>query len=359
MENLRKFDWILFLSVFLLFCFGLAAIYSVSLGSGSPDFSDFKKQIVFGIIGLLAMLIIGLGNYAAFRVYSRIIFSSAFILLLVVLVFGSTVHGMRGWFLFAGLGFQPVELAKVSLIILLAKFFSNRLQQFRVSKHVIVSLGLTFLLAAPVLLQPDLGSAMILFGLWFILLLLTGVKFRFFLLLLLIFGLISGLSWGFILKDYQKERIMVFVNPESDPLGAGYNVSQSIIAIGSGQLFGRGLGFGSQSQLKFIPEAKTDFIFAVIAEELGLFGVLIILGLWAIVFHRLFRIAKRAKNDFGLFLVLGVMTLFILHLVVNIGMNMGVVPVMGISLPLLSYGGSFLVVTFLLFGVAESVKVRS
>ncbi|MEK7159659.1 MAG: rod shape-determining protein RodA [Patescibacteria group bacterium] len=358
-ENLRKFDWILFLSVFLLFCFGLAAIYSVSLGSGNPDFNDFKKQVVFGVIGFLILFILGLGNYTALRVYNRTIFASVLALLVFVLLFGATVRGTKGWFLLGGLGFQPVELAKVALIILLAKFFSNRLQRFQVSKHIIVSLALCVSLALPVLLQPDLGSAMILFGIWFILLTLTGIKLRFFLLLFLIFVIIATASWGFILKDYQKERILVFLNPQNDPLGGGYNVSQSIIAIGSGKFFGRGLGFGSQSQLKFIPETKTDFIFAVIAEELGLFGVLIVLGLWGLIFYRLMRIAKRARDDFGLFLVLGVMSLFILHLIVNIGMNMGVTPVMGISLPFLSYGGSFLVVSLALIGVAESVNVRS
>jgi len=359
MENLRKFDWILFLAVFLLFCFGLAAIYSVSLGSGSPDFNDFKKQIVFGVIGLAILFIFGLANYTAWRVYSRIIFSLVFILLMFVLLFGATVHGTKGWFLIYGLGFQPVELAKVALIILLAKFFSNRLQRFQVGKHIIVSLALCLLLALPVLFQPDLGSAMILFGIWFVLLALTGIKFKFFLLLFLIFVIIAVASWGFILKDYQKDRIMVFLNPQNDPLGGGYNVSQSIIAIGSGKFFGRGLGFGSQSQLKFIPETKTDFIFAVIAEELGFLGVFIILGLWGLIFYRLMRIAKRARDDFGLFLVLGIMSLFLLHLVINIGMNMGVTPVMGISLPFLSYGGSFLVVSLSLIGIAESVAVRN
>ena len=168
----------------------------------------------------------------------------------------------------------------------------------------------------------------------------------------------SMLSWVLFLEDYQKERIMVFINPQLDPLGGGYNVSQSIIGIGSGRLWGRGLGFGSQSQLRFIPEAQTDFIFAVIAEELGLFGVSLVLGLCGLIFYRLIKIAKQARNDFGLFIVLGVMVIFFLHIMVNVGMNMGIMPVMGISLPFLSYGGSFLIACLIMVGLAESVAVH-
>jgi len=222
----------------------------------------------------------------------------------------------------------------------------------------LVSLFFAVFLAIPILLQPDFGSALILFALWFILLVLTGLKKKYLLLLLLIFVVTGVFSWEFVLKDYQQERILVFLNPVRDPFGGGYNVTQSVIAIGSGKFFGRGLGFGSQSQLKFIPEAQTDFIFAVIAEEFGLIGVLLILGFFGLVFHRLYRIASRSRDDFGLFLVLGVMVLLFLHLFVNFGMNLGIMPVMGISAPFLSYGGSFLISCLILIGIAESVAAH-
>jgi len=356
LSNFRRLDWVLIAATFLLFCLGLAAIYSVDLGKEQSG--NFEKQILFGVIGFLLMLVFASINYSGWRVSGRLLYGGTLILLLAVLFFGSTIRGTRGWFNFFGLGIQPAELAKVVLIILLAKFFSNRLQQFRVGKHIVFSLILTLIFVIPVLLQPDLGSAAILLGIWFILLLVTGIPRRYLVVLVLLFCLIASLTWVFFLADYQKERIETFLNPTSDPLGSGYNVSQSIIGIGSGYFWGRGLGFGSQSQLKFIPESQTDFIFAVIAEELGFLGVVMVLGLFAVIFYRLVVIARRAHDDFGLYLVLGIVAVIFLHMFINIGMNMGIMPVTGISLPFVSYGGSFLLICLIMIGVAESVAVR-
>lgn len=357
-SNLRKFDWILLVAVFLLFCLGLAAIYSVGLSQTMAGINNFKKQIIFGVIGFLALFIVGMVNYSGWRVYSRTLQAISLISLVAVLFFGSIVNGTKGWFSIWGFSFQPVELAKIVLILLLAKFFSNRLQRFRAVKHIIISFLITISFVLLVMLQPDLGSALVLLGIWVILLVLTGLEKKYYLILLAAIVLIISISWNFFLVDYQQKRILVFLQPTTDSRGSGYNVSQAIIAIGSGNLFGRGLGFGSQSQLRFIPESQTDFLFAVIAEELGLFGVILILGLWAVIFYRLILIARRAPDDFGLFVVLGIATLFFLHLFINIGMNMGIMPVTGISLPFLSYGGSFLVVCLVLVGMAESVAVR-
>jgi rod shape determining protein RodA len=355
-ENLRKFDWILVVAVFLLFSLGLAAIYSVDLSQEQGD--SFNKQIIFGVIGFVLMFALGVSNYSALRVYSKFIYLGSFLLSIGVLLFGTTIRGTKGWFQIAGISLQPVEIAKVALIILLAKFFSNRLQQFRVGKHVIVSLFITLSLAVPILLQPDLGSATIMLGIWFLLLLIIGLDKKYLIGLLVVVLIVGVVSWAFFFQDYQKERLLTFVNPTADPLGSGYNVSQSIIGIGSGAFVGRGLGFGSQSQLKFIPESQTDFIFAVIAEELGLVGVILVLGFFSVIFYRLIIIAKKARNDFGLFLVMGIACMFFLHMFINIGMNMGVMPVTGISLPFMSYGGSFLIICLALIGVAQSVVVR-
>lgn len=355
-SNLKRLDWVLIAAVFLLFCLGLAAIYSVDLGKDQGG--NFEKQILFGAIGFIVMFVFAAINYSGWRVSVRILYGATLILLLAVLFFGSTIRGTRGWFNFWGLGIQPAEFAKIILIIMLAKFFSNRLQQFRVGKHIIFSFILTLIFVIPIMLQPDLGSALILLAVWFILLLITGIPKKFIIALILIFVLVASCAWFFFFADYQKQRIETFFNPTSDPLGSGYNVSQSIIGIGSGYLWGRGLGFGSQSQLKFIPESQTDFIFAVLAEELGLLGVGLVLILFGIIFYRLILIAKRAHDDFGLFLVLGVTIVFFIHMFVNIGMNMGIMPVTGISLPFLSYGGSFLLLCLVMVGLAESVAVR-
>ncbi len=354
--NLRRLDWLLVLAVFGLFCLGLAAIYSIDLSKDQSD--NFEKQVIFGVVGLLFMFILASINYSGWLITGRLIYVLTWLLLIAVLFLGSTIRGTRGWFNFLGLGIQPAELAKVVLIIMLAHFFSNRLQQFRVGKHIVFSFLVTLLYVVPVMWQPDFGSAAIMLGIWFILLILTGIPKGYIIVLVSVIIFVMCLSWFFFLADYQKERIETFLDPTSDPLGSGYNVSQSIIGIGSGYIWGRGLGFGSQSQLKFIPESQTDFVFAVIAEELGLFGVILVLGLFAIVFYRLIAIARRAHDDFGLFLVLGIVIVLFLHVFINIGMNMGVMPVTGISLPFLSYGGSFLLICLAMVGLAQSVAVR-
>ncbi|MBU1132350.1 rod shape-determining protein RodA [Patescibacteria group bacterium] len=358
LDNFRKFDWILLVAVFLLFCLGLAAIYSVGLSQGDDAVDNFKKQVIFSVIGFCCLFAVGVSNYSGLRVYSRTFYALSLFVLVLVLFLGSSIRGTTGWFLIGGLGIQPAELAKIVLIILLAKFFSNRLQQFRAAKHIIVSLGITLSFVILILLQPDFGSALIFLGVWFILLLITGIPKKYLIILAVVFVIVSLIAWNFLFLDYQRERIKVFLQPTADPLGSGYNVTQSIIAIGSGNWWGRGLGFGSQSQLRFVPESQTDFLFAVIAEELGLFGVSLTLFLWIIIFYRLIAIAKSASDDFGLFLVLGIASLFFLHLFINIGMNMGIMPVTGISLPFLSYGGSFLIICLILVGIAESVAVR-
>ena len=357
-QKLKKIDWILLSAVFLLSIIGLLAIYSVSLGYEPVDFANFQKQFIFLGLGLLACVIASMINYSAFRLYSRYIYWGTIALLVLVLFFGTTIRGTTGWFTIFGMSFQPVELGKIALLLFLAKFFSNRFQQFNEAKHIVVSLVGTVIMVIFVLLQPDTGSAAVLIGLWLVLLLLTGVRWRYVIILGLIFSIIVLGLWFVVFQDYQKDRILTFINPELDPLGSGYNVTQAIIAIGSGGLTGRGLGFGSQSQLKFIPESQTDFVFAVIAEELGLVGVALVLGLYTLVFYRLLRAAKKAPDDFCQLILLGVAVIFFIHLIVNIGMNIGLLPVTGISLPFLSYGGSFLLISYLLIGIAESVIVR-
>lgn len=352
------FDWVLFFAALLLFCLGLAAIYSVSLSHDNLEFTNVKRQVFFAFVGIASMFVISAINYSAFRVYSRIIYIVTVALLIAVLFFGKTVNNTTGWFAIGNYGFQPVEVAKVALIIFLSRFFANRFSQFNLFKHLLVSFGGTLFLIFLIILQPDYGSAFVLFGVWFLMLLLTKVKLRVIIGLILIFTVTAGVMWNVVLKDYQKERILILLEPNRDPLGSGYNVTQALIAIGSGQLYGRGLGFGSQSQLKFIPESETDFVFAVIAEELGLLGASLIFILWLIIFYRLIKAAQNAHDDFGMYLILGIIFIFIIHLVVNVGMNLGIVPVTGISLPFLSYGGSFLVISFVLIGLAQSVIVR-
>jgi rod shape determining protein RodA len=279
----------------------------------------------------------------------------AVIALVAVLLFGSNIRGTRGWFRLGSASFQPAEAAKAALIIFLGWLISRYGRRFDTGKFFIATGIAAGLLIGLILQQPDLGSAAVIFSIWFGLLFFAGVKKRYliFLLAVLLAGFVAG--WFFLFQDYQKDRLLIFFNPERDPLLSGYNITQSIIAVGSGQILGRGLGGGSQSQLHFLPEAQTDFIFSVIAEELGLVGATIVLVLFFVLLWRLTRIVRLAKSEFGAYTVLGIILFFLTQLVLNIGGAIGLVPITGVTLPMVSYGGSSLIICCLLLGVAESI----
>lgn len=356
---LKQFDWILLVSVLLLICFSLAALASIALSQEVPNFSNFKKQLFSFAIGFLLLVFFSFLDYRLIKNYTFIFYIVVLIILLGVLFFGKTVHGTTGWYSFGEFNFQPVELAKLSLIVFLARFFSTRAREMDKLKHLLFCGAISALPVILILLQPDFGSALILFFLWFCMLFLIGVRKKYLLAIFLVICLLFVGAWFFVFRDYQKARILSFLNPGRDPLGYGYNITQSKIAIGAGGLLGRGLGFGSQSQLKFIPESQTDFIFAVVAEELGFVGVFLILGIFGIFFWRVAEIAKKVKDDFAMFLILGIAVLFSIQIFINIGMTLGLVPVAGIGLPFLSYGGSALLINLVMVGILESIATRS
>lgn len=349
-------DWVLVVTTFFLSCLGLLAIYSVALGQGLGQFINFNKQAIWLVIGFAVMFVAASIDYRFWRRWGIIGYAIGLILLVLVLTpLGASIRGTRGWFNLGLFSFQPVELVKIFLIIVLANIYSRQARVIHRFWHLLF-IGLIVLIPfILVLLQPDFGSGMVLFLTWFISFFLVTKNKRHVVLILFTLLATGVVAWFFVFADYQKNRIMTFLDPSLDPLGRGYNVSQSKIAVGAGQLAGRGLGFGSQSQLKFIPESQTDFIFAVIAEELGLIGVSLLLGFFALLFYRLIKIAAGAADDFGLFLVIMTMILIFIHVFINIGMGVGILPVTGISLPLVSYGGSFLVVIMFLLGVCLNV----
>lgn len=358
LTNLKKIDWMLFSSVVLLICAGLAALYSVNLGSGGT-FLNFKKQIVFAVVGFCLLFFFSFIDYRLYKTYAWLFYGLAVFLLISVLLWGATIRGTRGWFELGLFNVQPVEVVKMIALFFLASYYAQWARLFSQFKHIFISGFLIFTLFLLALLQPDFGSAALLFFIWFGLLMVIGVrKVHLISLVVLIVGS-AIVMWSFVLQPYQKDRISVFLDPQSDPLGRGYNLIQSLVATGAGGVWGRGLGFGSQSQLKFLPESQTDFIFAVIAEELGLFGVFLILLFYGILFYRLYVIASRTKDDFALFFVIGVAVLFFSQIFINVGMNLGIMPVTGITLPLVSYGGSSLIVTLIILGVIQNIAIKS
>ena len=298
---LKNFDWILFFSILFLACFGLIEIYSIALGQEIIDLLNFKKQIIFITSGIGLLFVFSFIDYNFLKNSSKYIYIFGALLLTLVLIFGKTIRGARSWFAFGGFNLQPTEFIKIILIIFLAKFFATRAIKIRSIKQLLYSGLGSGIFIFLTLMQPDLGSVIILFSLWLITLIIAGFNKKFFIVLsiLLVFTFFS--MWSFYLEDYQKERILTFINPNPSSLDQGYNVSQAIIAVGAGGITGRGIGFGSQSQLKFLPEAQNDFIFAVISEEFGFLGVILIFFLYSTIFFRAMSICRKIKpqNQIG------------------------------------------------------------
>lgn len=358
-RHLRGMDWALLLAVFGLVLLGLAAIYSVELSQDSAEFVHVKKQIAALVLGIGVFLFIVPSNYRLLQNYALILYFVCLVLLAGVLLFGETVRGSTGWYVMGPVSFQPVEFMKMALVIGLSTYFARRGKQVFNLRGFIESGIMTLVPVGFVLLQPDFGSASVLMGIWAFFLFYAGIPWRYVISLVMVGIGLFALGWNFFFEDYQRSRILTFLDPSVDPLGQGYNVTQAIIAVGSGRWFGSGLGFGTQSQLKFLPESQTDFIFAVVAEELGFFGVGLLLIAFALVLYRLFRQAGKTTDDFTCYLVLGIAAVFFLQFFVNIGMNLGLFPVTGIGLPFVSYGGSSLVVMVILFAIAQSIATRN
>ena len=361
---LKKLDWVLIGAIVLLIVIGLLSIASASQAR-TGVFTNFKKQLFFSALGLVLLVTLSFVDYRFLRNYSAIILAlyifSTFLLILL-LIWGNKIRGAASWFQFGSpmgeFGLEPVEMTKFIIIALLAKYFSSRHIDFGLMRHIFISGFYVLIPVVLVLLQPDLGSAALIVIIWIGIMLISGIRARHLLALFLIFAVIAGFSWKFFLKDYQRARILTFFQPQKDPLGQGYNALQSLIAIGSGGFWGKGLGHGSQSQLNFLPEQHTDFIWATIAEEWGFFGVSFVLILWGVVFWRLFIIAIGATTNFARLFISGFALLLLTQVAINIGMNMGFFPITGISLPLLSYGGSNLLVTLTAFGVVQNIKIN-
>lgn len=321
----------------------------------SSSFELAIQQAVFAIIGIIFFLMVSRSELKFFRNIIKPLYLVIFISLIAVFILGIETRGSLRWIPLGIFNIQPSEFAKPILILFLAKFWSENLPTvINILKSLLWSAPLIFLIFK----QPDLGSALTVGAIWLGMLFAARISLKKTIILLLIFLLMVPIGW-FFLHGYQKDRITSFLSPKSDPLGTGYNVIQSTIAVGSGEFFGRGLGRGTQSRLQFLPEFRTDFIFASIAEEMGFAGSVLILSLYMFLLSYFLKVAYQVNNSFSFLVIIGVFSMFLFQLFVNIGMNVGILPITGITLPLISYGGSSLIVTFISLGmVASSAKKR-
>ncbi len=333
------------ISALLLTILSTAVIYS-----SSPSLAF--QQGLFAVVGILFYLGLRAFDYQALRPFINISYIFILICLIVVFILGFETRGSIRWIPLGPFNFQPSEFAKPVLILILARFWAERAPSWW---NIVLSLIILLPIVGLVFKQPDLGTTLTIIFIWIIMLIAANAS----LLKLGVLGLLGLLcapvSW-FLLHDYQKQRFMSFLSPLQDPTGIGYNVIQSMIAVGSGQFLGRGLGRGTQSRLQFLPEFRTDFIFASIAEELGLIGSLIVLGLYSFMLSLMFKALFKADNRFGELIIIGVMGMIFFQVLINIGMNIGIMPITGITLPLLSYGGSSLITTYICLGLVASVQ---
>jgi rod shape determining protein RodA len=353
LRNFFKIDWLLFGSAFLVSLAGL-----ITMNSFTGETSFFEKQIIWILISTVAFFLVSSIDFRFLRktgvVVSLFVASCAILLLLFVL--GRVVKGAQSWFHLGFFSFQPSDPVKIILILLLAKYFTRRHIEIAHVRHIIISGLYTFILFILVLLQPDFGSAIIIFLIWFGMVMVSGISKKHLLAVFLI-GTISFLGlWLYVFKDYQKQRILTFIHPLADVRGAGYNAYQSTIAVGSGRILGKGIGYGTQSKLRFLPEYQTDFIFAAFAEEWGFIGVIILFVLFGVILWRIISNASRGATNFEILFGFGLTVFIMSHVLINIGMNIGLLPVTGITVPFMSYGGSHLLAEFVSLGILTGMR---
>lgn len=352
-EHIARFhiDWILFGSAILLVFFGL-----VTMNSFVGENYYFEKQLIWLCVSIVVFFAASFIDWSFLKRTQVLV--TLFLVLLAVLgslfIVVRAVKGAQSWFNLGFFSFQPTDFAKLLLVLILAKYFSRRHIEIARIRHIIVSGMYTFILFCLVALQPDFGGAVIILAIWLGMVWVSGISKKHLLILFSCAAIVFSLLWNFGFKEYQKNRILTFIHPLADIQGAGYNAYQSTIAVGSGQILGKGIGYGTQSKLKFLPEYETDFIFAAFAEEWGFVGVIILFTTFGVFIWRIVANARKGNANFEILYGIGLSILFMSHFFINVGMNMGLLPVTGITLPFVSYGGSHLVTSFFALGILQS-----
>lgn len=350
---LKSTDWVLIVALIPILLGGI-----ITMSSLGGDSSFAFKQIIWIIVSIIIFFAVSLIDIQFFKKTRTLIWLYIFgiSLLVATLVFGSTIKGATSWISFGSFSLQVADPMKLILILILAKYLSRRHIEIANPKHIAITLAYMVLPLGLILLQPDFGSGMIFGAIWLGMMLISGISRKHLMIFFITGVILFTLAWFFGFKPYQKARILTFINPTSDIQGSGYNVYQSMIAVGSGKILGKGVGYGTQSRLNFLPEYRTDFIFAAFAEEWGFIGSIIILICFLIVFWRILLIVLYGMSNFEILFASGFLIFLVSHTVINIGMNIGIMPVTGITLPFMSYGGSHLLTEFIGLGILMSMR---
>lgn len=357
-EQLKKLDWWLIGAVLVIVAFGLAGIYSA--GVAKQDFSNFGKQFIFFGIGFSLMIALSYFDYRILRNNSYLILSFYFFCLLLLgglYFFAPLTRGTRGWYHLGFFTLDPNEPVKIALTVLLAKYFSMRHVEMYKFRHIILSGVYVFFPALLIFLKPDLGGVTVLVLAWLGMLFVSGIRLKHFMILCLCFALVTGFSWQFLMKDYQKQRVISFIFPQ-DVLKGSWSQTQTKISIGSGKIFGEGLANGSQVQYGFLPEPHTDFIYSVMGQEWGFLGLTVFFGAYLLMIWRILKIALESDTNFPRLFAVGFAIIIMAQATINMGMNLALLPVIGIYLPFVSYGGSGMIANFMSLGILQSIYTK-
>jgi len=392
-----KFDLVIFFAVILLVAIGLISIYSATFNHPTAN-KNIDKQLFFVAVSLFILFIVYWLPARTFRIAALPTYLFSLFILILVLFSGKTIYGAKSWMSFGVIGFQPSEFAKIGLIFFLSKWLTDTKRDINNFKVLFYTILIGFIPIFLILLEPDMGTAIVFAGISLVMIFWSGIDLfglfvvlspcvilfaslfgtlpfivALFLVIVVLFYfkqnlftsgtvLVINLAAGFIfefilkiLKPHQVKRLLTFIDPNSDPLGSGYNALQAKVAMGSGGLFGKGFLHGNQTQLRFIPEQWTDFIYCVVGEEFGFIGSILILLIFLTLFLRLLNLSSLARDKFGKLTIVGILTLFFIHFTINIGMNLGITPVIGLPLPFISYGGSSLISNIFLIAVVLNI----
>ncbi|KJR40844.1 cell wall shape-determining protein [Candidatus Magnetoovum chiemensis] len=361
-KYLKTYDWYIFTILILISALGVLTIYSATrpiLTNIQPDY--YFKQIVWILIGIIGLVSIAIYDYIWLKKTAYYLYIFGLILLFLVLILGKKGLGAQRWIEFGFFTFQPSELFKIIHIIAYSRYLSGIKDKLTKTSFIIASIVFAIVPFALIIKQPHLGTSLIVLSQFFFLSLAKGIERRFLVTMVIIASIALPISGGTLwsgLKDYQKNRVSAFLNPAADPKGIGYQIEQSKITIGSGVVFGIGYLKGTQGPLKFLPEKHTDFIFSVFAEEWGFLGSVIILSMYLLLFMRGIDTAVRAKDDYGKFLALGITFMLYAYFVINIGMVLGMMPVVGVPIPFMSYGGTSIITNYITIGILINIRMR-